>query len=315
LCRSSGAWRRHRTDYYNQDLNLASSGETRDSKDHDNRLKIVLYTTFALVAFAFNSILCRMALRTGEADAAGFTAVRLVSGAVALIVISYFFHKGSSKNALNGTWISAFFLFAYAICFSFAYVGLTAATGALILFSSVQFTMIVVALYRGERLGPLEWIGLLIALAGLVYLQLPGLSSPPPFASLLMVAAGIAWGFYSLRGKGSADPLRDTTGNFIRAVPMIAIAAIPFFSQIRLSSRGLVLAILSGAIASGVGYTVWYSALKHHPSTRAAVLQLAVPALAAFGGVMLLSEVMTNRLLIASALILGGIAMTIAGRR
>ena len=117
-----------------------------------------------------------MALRTGEADAVGFTSVRIVAGAVALIVISYFFNKGSSKNAHNGTWISAFFLFSYAICFSLAYVGLTAATGALILFSSVQFTMILVAFYRGERLGALEWLGLLVALGGLVYLQLPGLS-------------------------------------------------------------------------------------------------------------------------------------------
>jgi drug/metabolite transporter (DMT)-like permease len=256
-----------------------------------------------------------MALRTGEADAAGFTAVRLVSGAIVLIVISYFFGKSKSKSSLEGTWISGFFLFAYAICFSFAYVGLTAATGALILFSAVQFTMIAVALFRGERLGALEWVGLLVALGGLVYLQLPGLSSPPLFASLLMAAAGIAWGFYTLRGKGSADPLRDTTGNFIRSVPMIFVAAVPFLSQIKLSSRGIVLAILSGAIASGVGYTVWYSALKHHASTRAAVLQLSVPVIAAFGGIMLLSETMTNRLLIASALILGGTAMTIAGKR
>ena len=279
------------------------------------RLRIVLVTTFALVAFAFNSILCRMALRAGEADAAGFTAVRLMSGAVALIVLSYLFSKGKGSNTIGGNWFSAFFLFAYAICFSFAYVGLTAASGALILFSSVQFTMIAVALFRGERPGALEWIGLLVALGGLVYLLLPGLSAPPLFASLLMAAAGIAWGFYTLRGKGSSDPLRDTTGNFIRAVPMIAIAAIPSLSQIKLSSRGIVLAILSGAIASGVGYTVWYSALKHHTSTRAAVLQLAVPVIAAFGGVMLLSEVMTTRLLIAAVMILGGIALTIAGRK
>ncbi len=275
-------------------------------------IRVIGYTAFALTAFAFNSILCRMALRTGEADAAGFTAVRLASGAVTLIVISYFFSQG--KSLKRGNWISAFFLFAYAIAFSFAYIGLTAATGALILFSSVQFTMIVVALVRGERPRSLEWLGLLIALGGLVYLVLPGLSSPPLFASGLMAAAGAAWGFYTLRGKGSSDPLGDTTGNFIRSVPMIAIAAIPFFSQIHLSNRGIVLAILSGAIASGVGYTVWYAALKHHTATRAAVLQLAVPVIAAFGGVMLLSEEMTTRLLIAAATILGGVGLTIAGR-
>ncbi|HKP69632.1 MAG TPA: DMT family transporter [Pyrinomonadaceae bacterium] len=276
-------------------------------------LKIVTYTTFALIAFAFNSILCRLALRTGEADAAGFTAVRLAAGAVALIVISYFFSE--AKSLKRGNWFSAFFLFAYAICFSFAYIGLTTATGALILFSSVQFTMIVVALIRGERPGGLEWLGLLIALGGLLYLVLPGLSSPPLFASLLMVGAGAAWGFYTLRGKGSSDPLGDTTGNFIRAVPMIVIAAIPFFSQIHLSTRGIVLAVLSGAIASGVGYTVWYSALKHLTATRAAVLQLSVPVIAAFGGVLLLAEEMTTRLLIAAATILGGVGLAIAGRR
>jgi drug/metabolite transporter (DMT)-like permease len=278
-------------------------------------IKIIGYTSFALVAFAFNSILCRMALRGGEADAAGFTAVRLTSGAVALIVISYFFSKGETLNATRGNWISAFFLFAYAICFSFAYIGLTAAVGALILFSAVQFTMIAVALFRGERPHRLEWLGLLIAVAGLVYLVFPGLSSPPLFASILMASAGIAWGFYTLRGKGSNDPLGDTAGNFIRTVPMIVVAAIPFFSRINLSTRGFVLAVLSGAVASGVGYTVWYIALKHHTATRAAVLQLSVPVIAAFGGVLLLSEVMTTRLLIASALILGGIALTIFGRR
>jgi drug/metabolite transporter (DMT)-like permease len=276
-------------------------------------IRIIAYTVFALVAFAFNSILCRMALRTGEADAAGFTAVRLASGAVALIVISYFFSTG--KSLKRGNWISAFFLFAYAICFSFAYIGLTAAAGALILFSAVQFTMIAAALIRGERPHRLEWFGLVIAFGGLIYLVFPGLSSPPLFASVLMAAAGVAWGFYTLRGKGSGDPLGDTTGNFIRSVPMIVIAAIPFFAQINLSTRGIVLAVLSGAVASGVGYTVWYLALKHHTATRAAVLQLSVPVIAAFGGVLLLSEAMSTRLLIASALILGGIAMTILGRR
>ena len=276
-------------------------------------IKIIGYTAFALVAFAFNSILCRMALRTGEADAAGFTAVRLASGAVALIGISYFFSTG--KSLKRGNWISAFFLFAYAICFSFAYIGLTAAAGALILFSAVQFTMIAAALIRGERPHRLEWFGLVVAFGGLVYLVFPGLSSPPLFASVLMAAAGVAWGFYTLRGKGSGDPLGDTTGNFIRSVPMIVIAAVPFFAQINLSTRGIVLAVLSGAIASGVGYTVWYLALKHHTATRAAVLQLAVPVIAAFGGVMLLSEAMSVRLVIASALILGGIAMTIFGRK
>lgn len=276
-------------------------------------MKIFLYTAFALVAFAFNSILCRLALRTDEIDAVGFTAIRLVSGAVALITISYFFSK-NRKQGTRGNWFSAFFLFAYAICFSFAYVGLTAGTGALILFGCVQLTMIVAALLKGDRPKPLEWLGLSIALGGLVYLVFPGLASPPFWSSSLMAAAGISWGFYTLRGKGSGDPLRDTTGNFVRSVPMIVLASVPFLSAIHLSNRGILLAVLSGVAASGIGYTVWYAALKHHTATRAAVLQLAVPVLAAWAGVIFLSEAATARLLIAAALILGGIALTIFRR-
>lgn len=290
--------------------------------------KAILYTAFALTAFAFNSILCRLALRGEEADAAGFTVVRLASGAVILILISYLIRVSSphvSKGRVGdqlaltdvrtGSWPSAFFLFAYAICFSFAYLALTAGTGALILFGSVQMTMIVVSLVRGERPGLLEWIGLIVALGGLVYLVLPGLASPPLESSILMAAAGAAWGFYTLRGKSSGDPLADTTGNFVRSVPMIAIAAIPYLSKIQLSYRGAILAALSGAVASGIGYTVWYAALKFHTSTRAAVLQMAVPVIAAAGGLWLLDERATVRLAIASALILGGISLTIFGRK
>jgi len=277
-------------------------------------VRTILYTVFALIAFAFNSILCRLALRGEEADAAGFTAVRLASGAVALIVISYFVSKGKG-SIKQGSWPSAFFLFAYAICFSFAYLGLTAGTGALILFGAVQMTMIAVAIIKGERPPALEWLGLAVAVGGLVYLVFPGLASPPLYSSLLMAAAGAAWGFYTLRGKGSGDPLANTTGNFIRSVPMIAIAAIPFLSKIHLSDRGILLAVLSGAVTSGIGYTVWYAALKFHTSTRAAVLQLAVPVIAAVAGVLLLDEAATVRLAIAAALILGGIALTIMGRR
>ena len=293
-------------------------------------LKVFLFTTFALIAFAFNSILCRLALRGEEADAVGFTAVRLVSGAVMLIVISYVcasprVSKGlasdlSVKPLLTrgllhqGSWPSAFFLFAYAICFSLAYLDLTAGTGALILFGSVQLTIIAVSLIRGERPPILEWLGLALAVGGLVYLVFPGLASPPLVSSLLMAAAGASWGFYTLRGKGSGDPLANTTGNFVRSVPMIVIAAIPFLSKIHLSNRGIVLAVLSGAVTSGIGYTVWYAALKFHTSTRAAVLQLAVPVIAAAAGALLLDEAATVRLLIASVMILGGIGLTIFGR-
>ena len=277
-------------------------------------MRSALYTSFALIAFAFNSILCRMALRGGEADAAGFTLVRLVSGAVTLIVISYFFGKGKNFKG-RGNWLSAVFLFAYAICFSFAYLGLTAGTGALILFGAVQLTMIALAIIRGERPNTLEWIGLAVAVAGLVYLVLPGLSAPPLASSALMAAAGASWGFYTLRGKGSSSPLADTTGNFTFAVPMIAVAALPFIGSLYLSSSGIVLAVLSGAVASGIGYTVWYTALKHHTATRAAVLQLSVPVIAALAGILFLAETATARLAIAAALILGGIVLTILGRR
>lgn len=277
-------------------------------------MKIFLYTVFALVAFAFNSILCRLALKTDEIDAASFTAIRLASGAVTLIVISYFLAKRSGKTT-RGNWASAFFLFAYAICFSFAYISLTAGTGALILFGCVQLTMILTAMWQGERPRRLEWLGLLIAVSGLVYLVFPGLASPPPLNAGLMGGAGIAWGAYTLLGKGSSDPLADTTGNFVRTLPLMLLAGIPFLSQIHLSNRGVILAILSGAIASGVGYTVWYAALKYHTSTRAGVLQLSVPLLVAAGGVMFLSEAATTRLFVAAALILGGIALTIFGRK
>ncbi len=277
-------------------------------------MKIFLLTAFALVCFAFNSILCRIALHADEIDAASFTIIRLVSGAVILSIIFTLFGKKESETK-RGNWFSAFFLFAYAVCFSFAYTSLTTATGALILFGSVQTTMIVFALLKGERPRVLEWIGLIFALGGLVYLVFPGLSAPPVVSSVLMSFAGISWGFYTLRGKGSVNPLADTTGNFVRAVPMVLIVSIPFYANIHLSNKGILLAILSGGIASGLGYSVWYAALKFHTATRAAILQLSVPIIAASGGILFLSEEITLRLLIATALILGGISLTVKGMR
>lgn len=274
-------------------------------------MKVFIYTAFALACFAFNSILCRLALKTDEADAASFTLIRLVSGAITLLLISSFVSKTEAKR---GNWVSAFFLFAYAVCFSFAYIDLTTATGALILFGSVQTTMIVAALVSGERPAVLEWIGLIIALGGLVYLVFPGLAAPPLLNSVLMASAGVAWGFYTLRGRGSANPLADTTGNFLRAVPLVILVCLPFLPQIHLSQKGIVFAALSGAVASGVGYSVWYAALKFHTATRAAILQLSVPVLAATGGVIFLREEIALRLILASLLILGGICLAIFGR-
>jgi drug/metabolite transporter (DMT)-like permease len=276
-------------------------------------MKVVLFTSFALVAFAFNSILCRLALGAEAIDAASFTFVRLVSGAIVLVLINSFFGK-KEAGTIGANWLSAFFLFAYAICFSLAYINLTTATGALILFGSVQLTMICAALVKGERPQILEWLGLFLALAGLVYLVFPGLSAPPLASCASMMAAGIAWGFYTLRGRGSRNPLADTTGNFLRSVPMIILVALPLIYQIHLSPKGIVCAVLSGAIASGIGYSVWYAALKYHTATRAAILQLSVPALAAIGGVIFLAETISTRLLLASALILGGIGLAIFGK-
>ncbi|HVE56477.1 MAG TPA: DMT family transporter [Pyrinomonadaceae bacterium] len=273
-------------------------------------MKPAFYTIFALVCFAFNSILCRLALKSDEIDAPSFTLIRLVSGALVLFMIfSFFGKKDAPKGA--GNWLSAFFLFAYAVCFSFAYLGLTAGTGALILFGAVQLTMIIFALVKGERPRILEWLGLFFAFGGLVYLVFPGLSAPPLLNSILMALAGIAWGFYSLRGRASTNPLADTAGNFLRSVPFVVLIALPFLTQIHLSSKGILLAILSGAIASGIGYSVWYAALRFHTATRAAVLQLAVPAITAVGGVAFLSETVSMRLILASLLILGGIGLVI----
>lgn len=275
-------------------------------------MKVFLLTTLALIAFAFNSILCRLALRGEEADAAGFTGVRLLAGAVALIVISYFFSEKDKGRMKRGSWPSSFFLFAYAACFSFAYLGLTTGTGALILFGSVQMTMIAVTIIRGEHPSALEWLGLVVALAGLVYLVFPGLASPPLVSSLLMAAAGMAWAGYTLRGKGSSDPLADTTGNFVRSLPFAAIIAVVFLPNLQLTTRGIVLAALSGAVTSGIGYAIWYAALKYHTSTRAAVLQLAVPVIAAVLGIVMLGEVATMRLGLSAILILGGVSLTLA---
>ncbi len=277
-------------------------------------MKAVLLICFALIAFAFNSILCRMALASGEIDAASFTAIRLVSGAAALALLIAVTRK-TQTHGVRGHWQSAFFLFIYAVFFSFAYLGLTAGTGALILFGFVQITMIGFSIFKRERPSAFEWLGFAVALMGLIYLVSPGLSAPPLWNAGLMAVAGIAWGAYTLRGKGSDDPLADTAGNFLRSVPMVLLASLPFLYGINFSGRGVLLAVLSGALASGVGYSVWYAALSYLTPTRAAVLQLAVPVLTAVIGVISLAETMDLRLVSATALILGGIGATIWGRK
>jgi drug/metabolite transporter (DMT)-like permease len=267
-----------------------------------------------MVAFASNSLLNRLALGQKSIDAVSYTAMRLVAGALALWLISFFQRNNTGPN-IRGNWISAAVLFIYAIAFSFAYLSLSAGIGALILFGSVQMTMIFVALRSGERPHLLEWLGIVLAVAGLVYLVMPGLRAPSPLGSALMMMAGIAWGVYSLRGRGSKSPLADTAGNFIRAVPLILVLRLVTLHNLHLTQSGILLAILSGAIASGLGYVIWYTALRGLTATRAAVVQLSVPVLAAWGGVVLLAEDISLRLLLAGALILGGIALAITGRR
>jgi drug/metabolite transporter (DMT)-like permease len=278
------------------------------------RFLAAIYTSLAMVAFASNSLLNRLALGRDSIDAVSYTTVRLVSGAITLWLISSL-QKKSSEPKIRGNWISAAMLFLYAIAFSFAYLSLSAGTGALILFGMVQVTMILMALRSGERPQPLEWLGLLLALGGLVYLVLPGLEAPPFLGSVLMMLAGIAWGIYSLRGRGSSSPLADTTGNFIRAVPFILAILLVSLKGVRLSQTGILLAMLSGAVASGVGYVIWYADLRRLTATRAAIVQLSVPVLAAWGGVALLAEDISLRLILAAVLILGGIGLAITGRR
>ena len=270
--------------------------------------RIALLTLLALLAFAGNSLLCRAALAHTGIDAASFTLVRLLSGAVVLGLLAWWRRGGASGR---GNWLSAFALFAYAAAFSFAYVKLSAAAGALLLFGAVQATMIAHGLWSGERLRPLQVGGLVLACGGLVGLVLPGLSAPPLLAALLMMTAGIAWGMYSLRGRGAGDPLQVTAGNFLRAVPMAGVLSVLLFGQASPDPTGRGYAVLSGALASGVGYAIWYTALPFLRSMTAATVQLAVPVIAALGGVLLLAEPLTPRLLAASAAILGGVAMVV----
>ncbi len=265
-----------------------------------------------MTAFAANSLLCRAALRDTAIDPASFTMLRIVSGALTLWLLT---RPASRVRSGSGNWPSALALFVYAAAFSFAYVTLSAATGALLLIGAVQVTMIGHALSAGERLRGWRLIGLVLAFAGLVGLLLPGLSAPPLAGSLLMLGAGCAWGIYSLRGKSGGDPSLVTAGNFIRAAPMTVLLSVIGLGGISFDAAGVWYALLSGSLASGAGYVVWYVVLPALRSTDAAVVQLSVPVIAAAGGVVLLGEALTPRLLVASAAILGGIALVMLANR
>ena len=309
-----------------------------------------------MIAFASNSLLCRAALKQTNIDAATFTLIRVISGAVALWLVMKMrtwpvvdgtaapladcsktrlgfpsplsspksrgdsFSLGENvrmrvlgwKHAAN--WISGLALFLYAAAFSFAYIDVSAGTGALLLFGAVQATMILWGFNKGERLNLIQIAGFAIAVSGLVVLVFPGLSAPPLIASILMVGAGVAWGVYSLRGKGEKDPITATTTNFLGAVPFAVALSIASISRTRIDFAGTTYAIISGAITSGIGYVIWYSALPGLKAASAATVQLSVPVLAAAGGILLLGEPMTLRYLLASIAVLGGIALVVVTR-
>lgn len=274
--------------------------------------RIIVLTSLAMIAFAGNSLLCRLALKHTSMDAASFTTIRLISGALMLwLVVTT--RRGTYAG--KGNWLSAFALFAYAAGFSFAYVSLPAATGALLLFGAVQATMIGHGVWAGERLRSLQIVGLLLAFGGLVSLLLPGLSAPPLLGSLLMLSAGLAWGVYSLRGKGAGDATQVTAGNFLRAAPIAVALSVFMLKGASLDIAGCWYALASGALASAIGYAIWYTALPALKATQAATVQLSVPVLAAMGGIVFLGEPITMRLAWASVAILGGIALVILEKR
>ena len=269
-------------------------------------------TALAMLAFAANSLLCRLALRDTGIDAASFTSVRIVSGALVLALLA---RSRAAAPLAAGSWISALALFAYAAAFSFAYLSLSAATGALLAFGAVQVTMIFGAWRRGERLSPAQQAGLAVAMAGLLALLWPGLSAPPLAAAVLMLVAGAAWGVYSLRGARGHDPLRATAGNFLRAVPISLALSAAMLASATPTSAGVAYAVASGALASGVGYAIWYTALRGLRATSAASVQLSVPLLAALGGVLWLGEPFSARLGVAAVAVLGGVAVVLNVRR
>jgi drug/metabolite transporter (DMT)-like permease len=277
------------------------------------RTRLGLLVASAMFAFAANSLLCRSALRNTGIDAASFTALRLVSGALVLGLLA---RTGSGPSGRHhGSWWSALALFSYAAAFSFAYRSLSAGTGALLLFGSVQATMIGFALWSGERLRSRQSLGVALAVVGLVILLLPGLAAPPVGGALLMTVAGLSWGVYSLRGRGALDPLRATGGNFLRTVPMVGALALAAFPWLKMDLAGALYAIASGALASGLGYAVWYKVLPVLKASQASIVQLSVPLLTATGGILFLGETLRLRLVLAAVATLGGIALVVWNRK
>jgi len=273
--------------------------------------RTLLLTTLAMLAFAGNSLLCRVALRDTTIDPASFTGLRILAGALTLWLL---LRIGKSRQSPGGDWLSALALFGYAASFSYAYINLDAGAGALLLFGAVQLSMLAWGLLHGERFSGGQIAGLLLALSGLLILLLPGSSAPAVDGALLMLLSGVAWGIYSLRGRGSSNPLAATAGNFIKAVPFAALLCLVMLAQQRWDVPGVVYALLSGALTSGVGYAIWYAALPGLAAIQAASVQLSVPLLTAIAGAVLLGEALTATLIVSGAAILGGIAMVLSIR-
>jgi drug/metabolite transporter (DMT)-like permease len=285
---------------------------SRASSVRESVVLTALAASAAVMAFAGNSVLCRLALGRGSIDAATFSLVRFGAGALMLVVVLWL--TEGRRTSLAGSWTSALVLLVYAVPFSYAYLTLSAGTGALLLFGSVQATMMTTALVSGERPTVPQWIGLAMAFGGLVYLVRPGLTAPPVVGSVLMIGAGVFWGTYSLLGRTSVRPLAHTAGNFVRVAPLLTLAWIVDRPHWHVTGTGMAVAVLAGTITTGLGYVVWYSALGRLTATRASIVQITVPVLAAAGGVMIMGESMTLRLVFSAALVLGGVGLTLAGR-
>lgn len=274
--------------------------------------RTLLLTALAMLAFAGNSLLCRLALRETAIDAASFTSLRILSGAITLYLL---LRLRPGNGAVAGNWFAAAALFGYAAAFSFAYLSLDAGVGALLLFGAVQLSMIAWGLFRGERFGLMASAGLLLALGGLVALLLPGASAPAFTGALLMLLAGAAWGAYSLLGRGVADPLAATAGNFLRAIPLALLVSVLLLGRASWDGPGVLYALLSGALTSGIGYAIWYTALRGLKAFQAATVQLSVPILAALAGSLLLDEALSLRLLLSALAVLGGIALVLGAKQ
>ncbi|MCW1242888.1 DMT family transporter [Pseudomonas sp. SAICEU22] len=274
--------------------------------------RLIAMICFAMLAFAANSLLCRLALKHTAIDAASFSVVRLFSGALALWLMCA---SRRSPTIVKGSWKGAATLFIYVFAFSFAYRHLETGTGALLLFGAVQLSMVLYGMFKGERMHTRAIVGFVLAIAGLVSLLLPGAAAPDPVSALTMLLSGVAWGIYSLLGKTVADPLATTAGNFLRAIPLVLMASLPFLSELRWDPQGILYAVLSGALASGVGYAVWYVAVRHLAAFQAATVQLSVPILASLAGIVFLGESLSVRMALASVAVLGGVALVLSSKQ